>query len=91
MFRALYWFFTLCWLRHHYRTLFREEGVYWCWSAGPYDCQCRCGARWENTTFGAANLAQSQAKDPRVTEMSVIMAMWHAKDAERAEAISISR
>jgi len=64
----------LTWLRrlwctiagHHWPMNFRQGGVYWCDSAGPYDCVCtRCGARWEDTPAGALALARSLERDPR--------------------------
>jgi hypothetical protein len=51
---------------HNDPITFRPEGVFWCRSAGGYDCVClRCGWRWESTPEGSAALARSQSDDPR--------------------------
>jgi hypothetical protein len=45
---------------------FRKEGVYWCWSAGPYDCGCeRCDHNWAQTLEGQEALERSRKRDPR--------------------------
>lgn len=45
---------------------FHAGGVYWCGSAGPYDCIClRCGSRWEDTPSGQEALIRSMKRDPR--------------------------
>lgn len=45
---------------------FRKEGVYWCWSAGAYDCGCeRCDFDWSTTIEGLECLTRSRQKDPR--------------------------
>lgn len=39
--------------------IFRPRGVYWCVSAGPYDCICKCGHRWEYTSQGYKALLET--------------------------------
>lgn len=51
---------------HRYRMKFHSTGLYWCWSAGAFDCFCkRCNYSWENTLQGQEALIKSNLKDPR--------------------------
>ena len=51
---------------HHWPIRFHDAGVFWCQSAGAYDCVCtRCAARWEETPEGTEALIWSEARDPR--------------------------
>lgn len=65
-------FFKKLWCKlfdHDCPMTFHREGVFYCWSAGSYDCICkRCGWRWENSERGAEALQRSRNKDPRTPE-----------------------
>jgi hypothetical protein len=57
-----------CFLFGHIHYMdFVREGIYWCWSAGAYNCLCRrCDFRWETTKYGQAALIKSRTRDPRI-------------------------
>jgi hypothetical protein len=53
-------------LGHKHYMVFQDKGLYWCWSAGPFDCRCRrCDFKWEDTPEGQRQLEKSREKDPR--------------------------
>lgn len=65
----------LCLLFGHKHIMnFHKEGVYWCYSAGGYDCVCErnCGYRWEQTEEGLKVLLKSRERDPRTPSYQAI-------------------